>query len=169
MAEATLTDTTLSIARALVDKQSEGYYWVEGFVFGTRLNRLGENSEQLCLPAQYRGKCLTMAHEHFGHPGRNKMGDHIRKFFYWPSITADSIKHVGELYGVPQEGQSKPKAHGDAGEGSCHGALGKGGRGHCGALSYFQGGFQIPPDLSGHGNQVAGGNPPSEDDHNDAD
>ena len=94
MAEATLTDTTLSTARALADKLSEGYYWVEGLIFRTRLDRLGDNREQLCLPAQYRGKCLTMAHEHFGHPGRNKMGDHIRKFFYWPSITADSIKHV---------------------------------------------------------------------------
>ena len=48
--------------------------------------------EQLCLPRTYRGKCLTMAHKHFGHMGRNKMGDNIRKFFYWPSITADSMR-----------------------------------------------------------------------------
>ena len=68
---------------------------------------------------------------------------------------------------MPQEGQSKPKAHVDAGEGSCHSALGKGGRGHSWALSYFQGWFQIPADLPGHGDQVAGSNPPSEDDHKD--
>ena len=35
LAEATQTNTTLTTARALADKQSEGYYWVEGLVFRT--------------------------------------------------------------------------------------------------------------------------------------
>ena len=94
MSEATQTDTTLATARVLADKLAEGYYWVEGLVFRTRLDRLGDNQEQLCLPTQYSGKCLTLAHELFGHPGRNKMGDHIRCYFYWPSITANCIRHV---------------------------------------------------------------------------
>ena len=92
--QATKTDDSLTTARLLADSQSEGYHWQDGLVFRTRLDKLGDSLEQLCLPGPYRGKCLTMAHEHFGHMGRNKMGDHIRKYFYWPSITADSMKHI---------------------------------------------------------------------------
>ena len=113
MAEATLTDTTLSTARALAGKQSEGYYWVEGLVFRTRLDRLGQQGTAvLACPVprqQYWGKCLTMANEHFGHPGRNKMGDHIRKFFYRPSITADSIKHVKSCMVCLKKDKANPR------------------------------------------------------------
>ena len=35
-----------------------------------------------------------MSHDNFGHMGQNKMADHIRKYFYWPSITADSMLHI---------------------------------------------------------------------------
>ena len=94
LSKATKTDDTLATARLLADSQSEGYHWQDGLVFRTRLDRLGDNLEQLCLPSGYRAKCLTMAHEHFGHMGRNKMGAHIRKYFYWPSIMADSLRHI---------------------------------------------------------------------------
>ena len=55
---------------------------------------MGDAREQLCLPAPYRRKCLMMAHENFGHLGRNKMVGHIRKFFYWPTIAIDSMNHI---------------------------------------------------------------------------
>ena len=42
----------------------------------------------------YRDKCLKMAHENFGYLGRNKMVGHIRKFFYWPTITINYMKHI---------------------------------------------------------------------------
>ena len=94
LAEATKSDDSLLTARSLADSQSEGYHWIDGLVFRTRRNSLGDNIEQLCLPKGYCTKCLKLAHEHFGHTGRNKMGDHIRKYFYWPSITADSMSHI---------------------------------------------------------------------------
>ena len=109
MSEATQTDTTLATARALADKLVEGYYWIEGLVFRTRLDRLGDNQEQLCLPTKYRGRCLTLAHELFGHPGRNKMGDHIRCFFYRPSITADCIRHIKSCLVCLRKDRTNPK------------------------------------------------------------
>ena len=94
LAEATKSDTTLATARALADDTAEGYHWVEGLLFRTRLDTLGDTVEQLCLPTSYRNRCLTLTHESFGHAGRNKMGQHIKRFFYWPSITADAARHI---------------------------------------------------------------------------
>ena len=94
LAEATKGNYTLNMAKALADTQSEGYYWQECLLFRTRLDRLGDTREQLCLPKDYRHKCLRMAHEHFGHMGRNKMGDNIRQFFYWPTIMVDLLTHT---------------------------------------------------------------------------
>ena len=94
LAVATKADCTLNTARALADNQAEGYYWHENVLLRTRLDRLGYTREQLCLPTEYRAKCLRTAHELFGHIGRNKMEEHIRQFFYWPSITANSMTYI---------------------------------------------------------------------------
>ena len=94
LAEATKSDSTLAMARSLADNQLEGYYWADGLVFRTRLDKLGDNLEQICLLKQYRDKCLRLSHENFGHTGCNKMGEHIRRYFDWPSITDDSLKHI---------------------------------------------------------------------------
>ena len=109
LAEATQADTTLATAKALADKEQEGYYWADGLVFRTRLDRLGDNLEQLYLPAQYRNKCLRMSHENFGHTGCNKMGEHIRRYFYWLSITADSIKHIKSCLVCQKKDKSNPR------------------------------------------------------------
>ena len=58
LAEATKSDTTLATARALADDTGEGYHWVEGLLFRTTLDTLGDMVEQLCLPT-YRNRCLT--------------------------------------------------------------------------------------------------------------
>ena len=50
--------------------------------------------EQLCLPLPYKPRCLSLAHEDFGHAGRNKICLHVRKFFYWPTMTSDAIRHI---------------------------------------------------------------------------
>ena len=94
LAQATEADPTLTTARALANTLSEGYYWQEHLLFRTRLDKIGDTKEQLCLPAEYRPKCMKMAHEHFGHLGRNKMTEQIRKFFHWPTITGDCMRHI---------------------------------------------------------------------------
>ena len=83
--------------------------WADGLVFRTRLDRLGDNLEQLCLPALYRDKCLHLTHENFGHTGRIKMGEHICRYFYWPSITADSIKHIKSCVVCQKKDRTNPK------------------------------------------------------------
>ena len=109
LAESTKTDDTLTTVRTLADSQSQGYYWKDGLVFRTRLNRLGDSIEQMCLPKEYRGKCLTLAHENLGHMGRNKMGDHIRQYFYWPSITADSMAHIRSCVPCQKKDVTSPR------------------------------------------------------------
>ena len=86
-------DPTQAVGRNLADIQSEGYHWKEGLLFRSRLDEWGVNYDQLCLPSEHRQKCLVLAHEQFGHPGRNKMTGYLRKLFYWPSLTSDVARH----------------------------------------------------------------------------
>ena len=50
LAEAIKVDSTLATARVLADQIEEGYHWNQGLLFHTRLDVLGDSSEQLCLP-----------------------------------------------------------------------------------------------------------------------
>ena len=90
----TESDSSLATARSLAESHTEGYHYKDGLVFRTRLDKLGDAREQMCLPQPYRSKCLKMAHDNFGHQGRNKMVDLIRPFFYWPTITVDCLSHI---------------------------------------------------------------------------
>ena len=88
---------------------SDGYHWREGLLFRSRLDVLGENMGQLCLPKEYRESCLKLAHESFDHPGRNKMVDHIRKYFYWPSLTSDIAQHCRSCETCQKQSKHQPK------------------------------------------------------------
>ena len=94
LAETTKGDSTLANARAFADQVKKGYHWTEGLLFRTRLDVLGDSVGQLCLPLPYRTRCLSLAHENFGHAGCNKMCLHVRKFFYWPAMTSDVTRHI---------------------------------------------------------------------------
>ena len=109
LVEATKSDDTLATARSLADSQSQGYFWKNDLVFRTRLNRMGDNIEQMCLPKEYREKCLTLAHENMGHMGRNKVSDHIRQYFYWPSITADAMNHIKSCEPCQKKDKTSPR------------------------------------------------------------
>ena len=109
LAEATKADYTLTTARALADDTLEGYHWVEGLFFRTRLDTLGDMVEQLCLPTLYRARRLRLSHESFGHLGQNKIGQYIKHFFYWPSITADAAKHIKSCDVCQKQDKMLPK------------------------------------------------------------
>ena len=94
LVEAIKADESLATARKLADDLQEGYHWIEGLLFRTRLEAMGDTIEQLSLPIQYRLRCLTLSHDKFGHAGRNRMGQHIKRYFYWPSMTRDAAKHI---------------------------------------------------------------------------
>ena len=109
LGEAILADNTLATARSLGDTTSEGYHWVEQLLFRTRFDSLGDNVEQLCLPQPYRARCLRLAHENFGHVGRNKMCLQIRKLFYWPSMNSDVSKHCKSCTVCQKRDKQLPK------------------------------------------------------------
>ena len=111
LSEFTLIDPTLITARALADKSSEGYQWEEELVFRCIPDQWGSNYKQLCLPQQYRERCMTMANEKFGHQGRNKMVLHIRKLFYWPSMTTDIARHCKSCDVCQRHTKAHQKVH----------------------------------------------------------
>ena len=94
LAQVTEADPTFATARSLAKSKLEGYHYLDRIVFRTRLDVFGDAREQICLPQLYIAKCLMMAHNNFGHQGRNKMADIIRPFFYWPTITVDCLAHI---------------------------------------------------------------------------
>jgi len=108
LAQATLDDESLRVARNLAKQRKVGYHESEGIVFRSRIDKFGSNREQICLPAQYRSKCLRLAHTHFGHQGRNKMVDIIRPFFYWPSLSQDCQRYIKGCDVCQRMNKSKP-------------------------------------------------------------
>ena len=63
LALATERDTSLAAVYNLGLNDREGYHVVEGLLFRI----FGDPVEQLCMPASYRDKCLSTAHNSFGH------------------------------------------------------------------------------------------------------
>ena len=88
---------------------AEGYHWTEGLLFRTRLDVMGDSIEQLCLPLPYRHRCLSLAHERFGHARRNKICIQIKRGFYWPSMTADVNRHWKSCTTCQRHTKSMPK------------------------------------------------------------
>ena len=84
---------SLSTLKKLADSGSHGYSWEQGLLFRHRLDEFGRNRRQLCLPSGYRTKCLELAHEKFGHTGKNTVAKNIQPLFYWPSLWRDSNRH----------------------------------------------------------------------------
>ena len=109
LAQATEDDHTLATARSLTTSKMDGYHYLDGTVFRTRLDSFGDVCEQLCLPQPYRAKCLKLAHNHFSHQGRNKMVDLICPFFYWPTITVDCLVHIRQCEVCQKMDKAVPK------------------------------------------------------------
>ena len=108
LTEATRVDSILATARTVANQIAEGYHWVERLLFRTRLDTLGDNVKQLCLPTPYRSRCMSLAHESYGHAGRNKMCQHICRF---------NIARVATL--IKNRISSCPK-HANTKKGDCH-------------------------------------------------
>ena len=94
--ECTAKDLSLANIRHLADADSDGYQWDDGLIFRHMLDSWGDPPyRQLCLPLEYCSQCLTLtlAHEKFGHRGRNKVTESIKKLFYWPNMYSEITKH----------------------------------------------------------------------------
>jgi len=89
LVEATKLDESLQVARGLAERKAEGYRYQDGVILRSRLDRNGDNRDQICLPLTLRQECMRLAHTKFGHKGRNKMCQLITLFFYWPALSKD--------------------------------------------------------------------------------
>ena len=77
LARLTCLDESLEVARKFADEGKGGYSWSEGLLLKHRLDDLGRNAKQLCLPKENRQKCMSLAHEKLGHRGKQKCAEVI--------------------------------------------------------------------------------------------
>jgi len=94
LAEATVKDDSLQLAKQLATDERQGYRFENGVIMRDRLNDRGECVHQVCVPDVYRGKCLSLVHTKFGHQGRNKMISLLKPYFYWPKMARDCVRHI---------------------------------------------------------------------------
>ena len=106
---ATQQDATLKTITRLAKNKLEGYSEVEGLMFRDRLDNHGEVIRQLCVPKEFRHHCLNLAHDRFGHRGRNKVYKDISSHFYWPSMSVDVAEHVRSCHTCQMQSKIKPK------------------------------------------------------------
>ena len=105
----TQQDATLKTITRLAKNKQEGYSEVEGLMFRDRLDNHGEVIRQLCVPKELRHHCLNLAHDGFGHRGRNKVYKDISSHFYWPSMSVDVAEHVRSCHTCQMQSKIKPK------------------------------------------------------------
>jgi len=67
LAWATRADESLNTLYKLGELDKEGYHIDSGILFRNRLDLFEQTIQQICLPISYRQKCLTLAHNAFGH------------------------------------------------------------------------------------------------------
>ena len=109
IANETEQDVSLRAVYDLGLQDKQGYHLVEGLLFRTRLDLLGNPTEQLCIPSSYRSKCLHTAHNNFGHQGRNKMLLLLKPHFYWPSMSKDCQAHIRSCVRCQELDKTSPK------------------------------------------------------------
>ena len=81
----------------------------DDILFRIRLDPFGQPREQICLPKQYRARCLKLAHTNFGHQGRTKMVEIIRPFFHWPTLTRDCLAYAKSCDTCQRMDKTSPK------------------------------------------------------------
>jgi len=95
--------------RVLADKQENGYGWDDGLLFRYSLDQLGNQVKKLCVPVQLRTKCMTLAHEGFGHRGKNKVGKELSHLFYWPHMWSDIAGHCRSCRICQEHSKARPR------------------------------------------------------------
>ena len=109
LARLTCLDESLEAARKLADEGKGGYSWSEDLLLKHRLDDLGRNAKQLCLPKEYCQKCMSLAHEKFGHRGKQKCAEDILQYFHSPSMWRDVAHHCRSCEVCQRISKAKPK------------------------------------------------------------
>jgi len=69
------------MTKTFADSEQNGFKLDVGLFFKYTLDQLGNPSKRLCVPKFLKSKCLSIAHEKFGHSGKNKVGKIFAKSF----------------------------------------------------------------------------------------
>ena len=78
-------------------------------LFKSQIDPGGKKHKRLCVPSTARLKCLTHAHENFGHRGYKKVASDLSRLFYWPSIRKYVRKHSKRCVICQEYSKAKPK------------------------------------------------------------
>jgi len=105
----TKEDVTLASLRVLADKEAEGFAWEDELLFKHQLDQFGGPTKRLCVPLPSRGRCLMVAHDKFGHSGKNKVGRDVARALYWPSLWKDVGIHCRACTTCQRFSKAKPR------------------------------------------------------------
>jgi len=105
----TLNDKTLDNLRYLADRTAEGFAWENGLLFKHQLNQCEDSTRRLCVPLPNRKMCMIVAHDMFGHSGKNKIGKDLARLFYWPSLCKDISLQCRACIKGQQFNKAKPR------------------------------------------------------------
>ena len=73
------------------------------------LNPFGKPTKRLCVPQPLRDKCMILAHDCFGHRGKNKVAQDLARLFYWPSLWRDVPTHCRACKTCQEYSKAKPR------------------------------------------------------------
>jgi len=109
LVENTRNDSTLATLRKLANSSMNDYSWENGLLMRKTLDDLGRVRSQICLPVSHRARVLELAQESFGHSGKHRVGHHVQKLLYWPSLWRDVIKHCASCRVCQRTSKQKPR------------------------------------------------------------
>ena len=74
-----------------------------------QLDPLGKLCKKICLPIHFREKCMVLAHDQFGHRGKNKVAQDLARLFYWPCLWCYVAGHCRSCSTCQEFSKAKPR------------------------------------------------------------
>ena len=102
-------DHSLDSVKRLADREANGYKWEDGLIMKYQLDFLGQSCKKLCVLAPFRDKCMVLAHDQFGHRGKNKVAQDLARLFYWPTLWRDVAAHCRACRTCQEFSKAKPR------------------------------------------------------------
>ena len=102
-------DKSLAFASRLAGNGRKGFCWSKGLLFRHKVDDLGRNIRQLCLPESHRSRCMELAHERFGHRRKEKCTLDILRYFYWLTVWKDVAHYCRSCEVCQRMSKARPK------------------------------------------------------------
>ena len=102
-------DHSLDSLSKLADREDNGYRWEDQILVKYQLDMLGQTCKKICVPKPFRNKCMTLAHDQFGHRGKNKVAKDLARLFYWPCLWRDVAENCRSCHKCQEFNKAKPR------------------------------------------------------------